>query len=74
MMEHVIKMQMQILKADDKTLAVEFLRLDGDKTMFMEAYKDFRDNVLKNMNDSLGPSSSEAKNEETKQMEALEIK
>jgi hypothetical protein len=73
MMEHVIKMQMQILKADDKTLAVEFLRLDGDKTMFMEAYKDFRDNVLKNMNDSLGPVS-EAKNEETKQMEALEIK
>lgn len=51
--EQEVKMCMQILKVNDSTLCVEFMRLDGDKQRFNEHYQEFKNQVLKDMNDAI---------------------
>ena len=49
-----IEMQMQILKCNDSTLCVEFTKCgSGDKQRFIEHYREFKEEILANMNDTV---------------------
>lgn len=48
-----IQMQIRILNVDNSMVCVEFMRLEGDKQRFIEHYQEFKNELLKDMNDTL---------------------
>jgi len=48
-----VEMCVRILRVDDKKVCVEFMKLNGDQIRFHEHFAEFRDQVLKDMNDAI---------------------
>lgn len=47
------KMCVRILRVDDKTVCVEFQKLEGNQHRFLEHYKDFKNDILNFANDAV---------------------
>jgi hypothetical protein len=52
---HNTKICVRIMSVNEKVVCVEFLKLKGDKTRFVEHYQEFKDKVLDYMNDCVQP-------------------
>jgi len=53
---HNTKICVRIMSVRDNEVCVEFLKLEGDKTRFVEHYLEFKNKVLDYMNDCVEPT------------------
>ena len=51
--EHNTQISVRILGVSEKINCVEFMKVSGDKTRFVEHYKEFKNKILDFMNDSV---------------------
>jgi len=52
-LEQTVNICSSILKVDDKTVCVEFIKTGGDQFRFHEHFLEFKNNVLASMNDAV---------------------